>query len=303
MATLYVTRGLPGCGKTTRALAWVAEDPAGRARVNRDSLRAMAHDSVHLGRDTERQIMAVRDAAIGVLLRQGVDVVCDDTNLPSRTVKDLRRVADSARAGFEVWDMTDVSPDVCVERDAARTGRAHVGEEVIRDLYARFIAGRRCPLPLVEVPAAAAVVDLYRPVAGTPVAVLVDIDGTVALLGDRSPYDESRVHLDLPNLSVIAAVRAMHAAGHAIVFCSGRTDGCRDATEQWLDMYVGVPYAALYMREIGDTRRDSIVKGEIFDRHIRTQWTVACVFDDRQQVVDMWRALGLTVMQVAPGDF
>ena len=27
------------------------------------------------------------------------------------------------------------------------------------------------------------------------------------------------------------------------------------------------------------------------------------VVDDRQKVVDMWRDLGLTVFQVAPGDF
>ena len=30
---------------------------------------------------------------------------------------------------------------------------------------------------------------------------------------------------------------------------------------------------------------------------------VAMVFDDRQQVVDMWRKNGLTTIQVADGDF
>ena len=30
---------------------------------------------------------------------------------------------------------------------------------------------------------------------------------------------------------------------------------------------------------------------------------VLCVFDDRQKVVDMWRELGLTCMQVDKGDF
>ena len=36
---------------------------------------------------------------------------------------------------------------------------------------------------------------------------------------------------------------------------------------------------------------------------IRDRWRVVGVFDDRQQVVRMWRALGLTVFQVAEGDF
>ena len=31
--------------------------------------------------------------------------------------------------------------------------------------------------------------------------------------------------------------------------------------------------------------------------------SVFMVVDDRQKVVDMWRGLGLTVFQVAPGDF
>jgi len=131
----------------------------------------------------------------------------------------------------------------------------------------------------------------------------VDIDGTVALMAGRSPYDETRVHQDRPNEAVIAAVQAMHAAGHAVIFCSGRTDGCRAATEKWLAEHVAVPYEALYMRRSGDTRKDSVVKVELFDQHIRNRWRVVAVFDDRKQVVEAWRGLGLTVFQVAPGEF
>src|SRR6185369_12746312 len=109
--------------------------------------------------------------------------------------------------------------------------------------------------------------------------------GTVALMNSRSPYDVTRVHEDLPNLPVIAAVQAMHAAGHRIVFCSGRTDDCRDATQEWLAAHVGVPYEGLFMRVTGDSRRDSVVKREIFDREIRTRYRIVGVFDDRQQVV------------------
>jgi len=53
----------------------------------------------------------------------------------------------------------------------------------------------------------------------------------------------------------------------------------------------------------GDGRKDAVVKREIFDREIRDNWRIVGVFDDRQQVVRMWRALGLTVFQVAEGDF
>lgn len=145
--------------------------------------------------------------------------------------------------------------------------------------------------------------DRYAPRADAPAAIIVDIDGTVALATRRNVFDEARVELDEPNPAVIATVRALQAAGHAVVFCSGRTDGCRQTTLRWLQDHVGVPVAALHMRTQGDSRKDSIIKREIFDAHIRDQWRVVCVLDDRNQVVRMWRDMGLTVLQVADGDF
>ncbi len=304
MPTLIITRGLPASGKSTRARAWVAEDPAGRARVNRDDLRSMLHDGVWRGHDTESQTVGARDALITTLLRRGINVVCDDTNLAQRSVRDLARVAAVSRAEIEVWDLTDVALDLCVERDRVR--ERPIGEDVIRDLHRRYLAGRTYPLPVpvAELTPAELVRALpYEPPEDAPSAVLVDIDGTVALMGQRSPYDESQVHLDRPNVSVITAVRALHAAGHEIIFCSGRTERSRQATETWLAQHVRVAHADLFLRRAGDQRRDSIVKQEIFDRHIRDRWHVVAVFDDRQQVVDAWRAMGLTVFQVAPGDF
>ena len=204
-----------------------------------------------------------------------------------------------------MWDLTDVDPQVCLDRNRNRAGTpAFVPEHVVRDMHLRFIHGRGYPLPLPDEPVASddgAVP--YVPPAGAPSAVMVDIDGTVALMADRSPYDETRVGEDRANTAVIATVRAMHAAGHAVIFCSGRTAACREDTEKWLAEHVAVPYEALYMRAVGDQRKDSIVKVEIFDREIRHRYQVVAVFDDRRQVVDAWRAIGLTVFQVAPGDF
>jgi predicted kinase len=304
MPTLIITRGLPASGKTTRARAWVAEDPARRCRVNRDDVRAMMHAGRLGTPDQERQVTVLRDAAVAALLRKGVDVICDDTLLPARHARDLRRVAQLASAGFQVWDMTDVPLQVCIERDAARTWPAFVGEPVIRDMWTRFLRGQRYPLPLPDEPAGAAgEAAPYVPPAGAPKAIMVDLDGTTALMCGRSPYDETRVGEDRPNPAVIATVRAMHATGHLVIFCSGRTDGCQEATEKWLAEHVAVPYEALHMRAAGDGRKDSIVKVEIFDRHIRHAYNVVAVFDDRASVVAAWRSLGLTVFAVAEGAF
>lgn len=307
MATLTITRGLPACGKTTYARAWVAENPVGRVRVNRDDLRAMCHAGTFVQQSnetvgTERAIIAARDAAITALLKRGVDVVNDDTNLPQRVCRDLRRLAVLTASDFAVVDMTDVPVDECLRRDAVR--ERSVGEAVIRDMWQRFVRGQKHPLPLADEACGDEGGLLpYEPPVDKPSIVLVDIDGTVALAGSRSPFDEARVHEDRPNAAVIETVRALRAAGHGVVFMSGRTDGCRGATEQWLSEYVGVEHLALHMRTAGDMRKDAIVKAELFDAHVRNEYRVAVVLDDRNQVVSLWRSLGLTCLQVADGDF
>jgi predicted kinase len=301
MVTLHITRGLPASGKTTWATAWTAEDRAGRVRVNRDDLRAMLDSGEHIKGVTEKRVMAVRDAAILDLLREGFDVVCDDTNLPQRVARDLGRLAEQAGADLEVHDFTDVTLETCLERDAAR--ERPVGADRIRDLHQRFLAGRRFPLPLPIENGADAVGRPYEPKPGSVKAVLVDIDGTTAIITGRSPFDGSRVHQDVPNQPVIDVVRALHTAGNQIVFLSGRTEACRAETEAWLTRHVAVPYDGPFMRPVGDQRKDSIVKVELFDSHVRETYDVTCVLDDRDQVVNAWRALGLTVLQVADGDF
>lgn len=299
--TLVICRGLPASGKSTWAREWVTKDPAGRAEVNRDHLRMMLRGGYHP--DAERQVTAARDATITALLQRGVSVVCSDTNLPQRTARDLARLARLAGAEVKVKDFTAVPLDECLRRDAARTDA--VGETVIRDKYARYLAGRALPLPWPDDPHEddAAGPAPYVPPVGAPKAVIVDVDGTVALMGTRSPFDETRVHEDRPNLPVIAAVRAMHIAGYRVVFLSGRTDACRDATAAWLIEHVFGVVEALHMRPVGDYRKDSVVKSELFDRHVRDHFDVVGVFDDRAAVVRMWRSIGLTVFHVAEGNF
>lgn len=135
-------------------------------------------------------------------------------------------------------------------------------------------------------------------------AVIVDIDGTLALrTGDRSPFDWSRVGEDTPNAPVIELVRIIHAAGlHRVLLMSGRDEVCRRQTEMWLDAQE-VPFDELHMRPPKDNRKDSLIKEELYRKHIEARYDVAFVLDDRNQVVAMWRSLGLPVFQVAEGNF
>lgn len=139
--------------------------------------------------------------------------------------------------------------------------------------------------------------------------VLCDVDGTVALMGKGQPgrrrfYDWHRVDEDDPNLPVIRLVGTLRGAGYPIVFLSGRDGACRDATMEWLITNgVAEQGDVLLMRAPKDNRGDDEVKLEIYKREIEPRFRVAWVLDDRDKVVRMWRSLGLTVLQVAPGDF
>jgi predicted kinase len=298
MARLIVTRGLPASGKTTFARKL---QPA-VVRINRDDLRRMLHGDRLYTQWAEWQITIAQQAQVEALLRADIDVCVDDTNLRAQTVRDWARTAARFGAAFEVHDFTDVPLEECLRRDAERPEGERVGEPAIRAMHARYLEGRTLPLPVPSV-AVGGPAAVYDPPPGKPEIVLVDIDGTVALIGDRSPWDMRAVGQDEPNHAVIAAVRAMHQAGYGVIYCTGRDTTSRRATERWLDEHVGVEYLALHMRRFGDSRQDAVVKRDIFNKEIRDHFRVVGVFDDRQQVVRMWRALGLTVFQVAEGDF
>ncbi len=97
MPTLIITIGLPGSGKSTWAKAWVGEDPARRARVNRDDLRAMLHGGRVGTAWQERQVTLAQHAAVRALLLHGFEVMVDDTNLVAKHRQQLGRVSKSVR--------------------------------------------------------------------------------------------------------------------------------------------------------------------------------------------------------------
>ena len=57
------------------------------------------------------------------------------------------------------------------------------------------------------------------------------------------------------------------------------------------------------MRDRGDHRKDAIVKKEKYEQFIKDDYNVVCVFEDRDQCVDMWRELGLLCCQVYKGEY
>ena len=306
MGKLILCRGLPGSGKTT----W-AKKQKGYVRINRDDIRAMLFPVVTYSKDQEEQVTVIQHASIRAAFKAGHSVIIDDTNLNNKFVRQLMKIAQEFDAEVQFKDFFDVDVNQClwnIDKRVKEGGR-NVESEIVRGMYDRYIKGRTtipkpAPLPTYEIKPYTEREEGYAIFHNLPWAVIVDIDGTIAKMVDRGPYDWKRVGEDEPVEDILAAVNAMEASGYMILFTSGRDGSCRAETQKWIEKNHHV-YGnwKLLMREEKDNRPDWIVKAEIFDKYIRGKYNVRMVFDDRAQVVRMWRKMGLTVAQVAEGEF
>jgi predicted kinase len=280
---VVIFMGLPGSGKSTKRRELMAANSLKWVAVNKDSLRDMCHNK-KFTKGNESFILGIRDFIILQALAAGKDVIVDDTNLdPKHEIRIREIVGDQADVIVD-RSFLDVPLEVCLEQNIQRPNP--VREHVIIDMYNRYI--RVHPTPIVH--------DV-----NLPTAVIFDMDGTLSLLNGRCPFDTSTCENDLPNFPVVDLHRK-YFTQYKIIIVSGRKDSCRQQTINWLNKH-HIHFDEIFMRRFDDDRKDSIVKEEIFNEHIRGNFNIHLVVDDRKSVVDMWRSLGLTVFQVAEGNF
>lgn len=276
-------KGLPGSGKSTWARQYLLDHP-GTVRANKDELRAMLHSSVY-SKGRENFVLSVRDFVIDKALGEGHDAICDDTNFSRRHLARMEEIAAGHGAIVEIKDFTDVPLEICIARDLARPNS--VGERVIRQMYQKYIEAKPEP-PIWD--------------SDLPNVVICDLDGTLALF-DRdkvSPYDRD-FSQDEVNAAVRELLRDHWQRGNSVVLLSGRKEKHRAAAVQWLKSYA-IPYQSLFMRSDNDDRRDVELKEELYNEHIRGQYNVLMVIDDRLQVCRLWHRLGLDLFRVGDPD-
>jgi predicted kinase len=289
MKKVIIMRGLPGSGKSTYAKQLVAEAPNTYKRINRDDLRAM-FDNSHLSKGNEKFVKQVRDILIIKALEEGKHVIVDDTNLSSTNETRIRQLVQEFNkqhndtVSVEVKEI-EAPLEECIRRDALRPNP--VGAKRIREMHRQFYADKNV-----------AVQD-----ETLPKAIICDLDGTLALMNGRNPFDAAKCEEDLLNKPVANVLKTFQQLGHKILLVSGRKDEHKPQTINWL-VHHNIHYDMLELRKTEDNRMDAIVKREIFDTHIAGKFYIEFVLDDRNQVVDLWRnELGLTCFQVNYGDF
>jgi predicted kinase len=288
--------GLPGSGKSTYAASLVKE---GWVEVNKDQIRAdLAKTGWVWSHEREGDVVAERNKQITFALMAGNDVVSSDTNFGRKHKVALEGIARTCKAEFEIRRF-DVPLETCLERNRGRQGE--VPDQVIKDMYHKYVVSDAINWPnSVTQPQVEKVMRDYS----LPLAILCDLDGTLALhVGNRSPYDTAKCGEDVINEPIRGLINLYDDRDIAqIIYMTGRDEEFREITETWL-YDKGCPDGSMFMRPKGDKRKDWIVKLELFNQHIRGKFDVEFVLDDRDQVVKMWRSLGLTCLQCADGAF
>jgi len=141
--------------------------------------------------------------------------------------------------------------------------------------------------------------------------ILFDLDGTLVNIDHRmhlyhqQDWDNfNKLCVDDSPIGTTISICNTISAGRRVEVWTARNEVARELTEQQLDN-LGICYHQLQMRPTGDTRPDCELKRSWYleRKRVDPNFAIVAVFEDRQTVVDMWRSLGITCYQVAPGDF
>lgn len=135
--------------------------------------------------------------------------------------------------------------------------------------------------------------------------VIFDLDGTIANIDHRTHFVRGGNHdwdaffaACVDDSGVDHVIKTFHAhvqAGHKVRIWSARSDVVRTQTENWLsDMGID-PWYLQHMRAAGDSTPDVELKRYWLNQEYERP---DLVYDDRQRVVDFWRAEGIPCFQV-----
>ncbi len=310
--SIEVLIGISGSGKSTYAATRWSKDPLNTVIVNRDKIRELlfgyTEDTIHeyytggnIGK-LEKQVTRYEDTLINESLQAGKHVIVDATHL---------KIAYIERYRYWNVPVDFISFDISV--DEAMRRMENRNRKVSRDIVQRQSDSFDTLVKvLIDMPLDFSPVPFINDVTLEP-AYIFDIDGTIAQMGDRSPYDWHKVGVDSVDYPTAYAMAMMyqlrkletrnisHVKAPKVIICTGRDGASLEATEAWLETNK-IDYDEIYIREKGDMRADWIVKEEMW-RDIAERNHIVAMFDDRLQVVRRARALGLKVFNVEYNNF
>lgn len=276
--TAQILVGCSGSGKSTYAKS---TSTIGAVVTCRDDIRFSITGSpgwkgYKFTKTVEQRVTEIQRTEIASAAARKMHVIIADTNLNEKFRNELAAYCESLGFNVEYKSFPATWEELC-ERDRFR-GVYSVGQQVLYKQWQNWLkySGRK----------------QYVPEDYLPKTICVDIDGTLAIMGDRSPFEWNRVGLDTIDQTVQQMVWDFKNRGYKIVILSGRDSICRSETYQWL-YDNGIIYNSLHMREQGDMRKDNIIKEELFWNEVAPYYNVCVCIEDRPCMVRLWYDLGI----------
>lgn len=268
-----ITQGISTSGKSTLAAQKVEE---GYTEINRDFIRfnivkpGTDWRTYKFSKQNEKEVTDIHGKMIMDAWGRMENIIISDTNLNQEHLDKLVKHLEDLGYEVEIHQI-HITLEEAWKRDAYRLNG--VGHNVLYNQWLKWqgVIGR----------------PVYKSNYSLPAAIIVDVDGTIAEMGDRGPFDWKRVGEDTPRLFILDMVMNYHQQGYEILIVSGRSDECEQETLDWLDKH-DVPFAELHMRKSGDFRKDNAVKEEIFWTHLADRYNIVAAIDDRPQMIRLW---------------
>ena len=294
---LILCRGIQGSGKTTFARAWVTEDPEHRVRINNDDIRNML--GVYWVTSREKLVSSIKKNMAEEAINRGYDIVVDNMNLNAKEIlfwKDMVKTANMDPDGYKYEiEFKDffIPLEECIRRDAMRPNP--IGEKVIRETWKRY-------KHFIQTTEVENYVNNLRQYTGKPKCIVIDMDSTMCFNTTKRPWfgegaAEGMIN-DVPNTGLVDIVRQLQEE-FLIVVATGRDTTQEEVTKQWLSKQ-GINVDEFYFRTNKDYRKGVVVKKEQIEA-ILEKYDIVAIFDDCEPIVNMYREMGLTVLQPNKG--
>ena len=302
---LILTRGIQGSGKSTYARKWVEEDPEHRIRINNDDIRNML--GVYWVTSREGLVSDIKKRTAQYAMYRNYDIVVDNMNLNPKEIKfwedlvwahnktvgnnsELKDKYDSYEIEFKDFF---IPLEECIRRDAMRPNP--IGEKTIRDTWRRY-------KHFIQTSEVERYVNNLKRYEGKPKCIVIDMDSTVCFNMSKRPwYGEGAAEGmvdDVPNTGVCDIIRQLQEQ-YLIVVATGRDTSQEEVTKQWLARQ-GINVDEYFFRTNGDYRKGVEIKKEEITA-ILEKYDIVAIFEDCEPIVQMYRDMGLTVLQPNKG--
>lgn len=293
--------GVSGSGKSTYAKEQLKLN-SNMIRVNRDDLRKTLFGVEQTDksyyerkdlRNCEKLVSELSEQIIYDALNKNKDIILDNTHLHWVYIYEIiRKFNHLSDIELKVIHDTDKSSyQVFKNRLIERFDNT----EDVNYLDRQWNTFKQLKIPQTFYPKTNTILQFDK---SLPKTYAFDLDGTLALKGDRDIFDESKVGLDIEINEVCEVLRGLNEKGYKIIFLSGRQDSCKEQTVKWLKDNNLWFDSEIYMRKSKDARADYIIKEELIINNVLPNYNLIGVFDDRLQVSREYFRLGIFTFNV-----